>query len=175
MIADSVRYLKEKGRRGFFDAEHFFDGYKMNPDYSVQVLNVAMNAGAERLVLCDTNGGTLPNEVARIVSKVKEDLIGNPVIGIHSHNDTDTAVASAIAAVEAGAFQIQGCINGYGERTGNANMVSIIGNLNLKMGIKAVSDEQLKTLTEKSNFVSERVNRRPIPFHPIVGSSAFSH
>ena len=175
MIADSIRYLRKMGRRVFFDAEHFFDGYKENPDYSTQVLNVAMNAGAERLVLCDTNGGTLPNEIAEIVSTIKNDLAGDPVIGIHSHNDTDTAVASAIAAVEAGAYQIQGCINGYGERTGNANMVSIIGNLNLKMGIKAVSNEQLRTLTEVSNFVSERVNRQPFPFQPFVGSSAFSH
>ncbi|MQG89034.1 MAG: citramalate synthase, partial [SAR202 cluster bacterium] len=125
--------------------------------------------------LCDTNGGTLPSEVAEIVTDVKEQLGRDAIIGIHSHNDTDTAVASALAAVEAGAFQIQGCINGYGERTGNANMISIIGNLNLKMGISAVSSEQLKTLTEVSNFVSERVNRAPFQFQPFVGSSAFSH
>jgi 2-isopropylmalate synthase len=175
MIADSVQYLKEKGRRVFFDAEHFFDGYKMNAEYALQSLRVAFDAGAERLILCDTNGGTLPSEVAEIVKQIKEDLGDDAVIGIHSHNDTDTAVASAIAAVEAGAFQVQGCINGYGERTGNANMVSVIGNLNLKMGVKAISDEQLATLTEVSNFVSERVNRRPFPFQPFVGSSAFSH
>ncbi|NQW21169.1 MAG: citramalate synthase [Chloroflexi bacterium] len=175
MIADSVKYLQNKDRRVFFDAEHFFDGYKMNTDYAVQTLRVAMEAGAERLILCDTNGGTLPSEVAAIVSKVIKDLGDKAVIGIHSHNDTDTAVASAIAAVEAGAFQVQGCINGYGERTGNANMVSVIGNLNLKMDIQAISDEQLKTMTEVSNFISERVNRRPFPFQPFVGSSAFSH
>jgi 2-isopropylmalate synthase len=175
MIADSVQYLKEKGRRVFFDAEHFFDGYKMNAEYAVQSLRVAFDAGAERIILCDTNGGTLPSEVAEIVKQVQEDLGDDAVIGIHSHNDTDTAVASAIAAVEAGAFQIQGCINGYGERTGNANMVSMIANLNLKMGVKAITDEQLATLTEVSNFVSERVNRSPFPFQPFVGSSAFSH
>lgn len=175
MIADSVSYLKAKGKRVFFDAEHFFDGYKMNSEYAIQTLRIAMETGAERLILCDTNGGTLPAEIAEIVADVKEALGEDAVLGIHTHNDTDTAVASAIAAVEAGAVQIQGCINGYGERTGNANMISIIGNLNLKMGVKSVSDEQLATLTEVSNFVSERVNRRPFPFQPFVGSSAFSH
>ncbi|MDG0867524.1 citramalate synthase [Candidatus Lucifugimonas marina] len=175
MIADSVTYLKEQGRRVFFDAEHFFDGFKMNAEYATQALRVAMDAGAERLILCDTNGGTLPSEVADIVKRIMEDLGDDAVIGIHSHNDTDTAVASAIAAVEAGAFQVQGCINGYGERTGNANMVSVIGNLNLKMGVEAISKEQLETLTEVSNFVSERVNRSPDQFQPFVGSSAFSH
>jgi len=175
MIADSVKYLKEQGRRVFFDAEHFFDGFKMNAEYATQALRVAMDAGAERLILCDTNGGTLPSEVAEIVKQIREELGDEAVIGIHSHNDTDTAVASAIAAVEAGAFQVQGCINGYGERTGNANMVSVIGNLNLKMGVEAISKEQLATLTEVSNFVSERVNRSPDQFQPFVGSSAFSH
>ncbi len=175
MIADSVTYLKSNGRRVFFDAEHFFDGYKMNAEYAVQALRVAMDAGAERLILCDTNGGTLPSEVAEIVKKIKEDLGEDAVIGIHSHNDTDTAVASALSAIEAGAYQVQGCINGYGERTGNANMISIIGNLKLKMGVDAVSDEQLASLTEVSNFVSERVNRSPDQFQPFVGSSAFSH
>ncbi len=175
MVADSVNYLKEQGRRIFFDAEHFFDGYKMNSEYAVQAIRVAMEAGAERLILCDTNGGTLPSEVAEIVKDVKSRLGNRAVIGIHSHNDTDTAVASAISAVEAGAFQVQGCINGYGERTGNANMISVIGNLNLKMGIEAISPEQLTSLTEVSNFVSERANRAPFQFQPFVGSSAFSH
>ena len=175
MIADSVSYLKGEGRRVFFDAEHFFDGYKMNPEYALQALRVAMDAGAERLIVCDTNGGTLPSEVAAIVTQIKGDLGDDAVIGIHSHNDTDTAVASAIAAVEAGAYQVQGCINGYGERTGNANMISVIGNLNLKMGFSVISDEQLATITEVSNFVSERVNRALSPFQPFVGSSAFSH
>ncbi|MCI0775641.1 MAG: citramalate synthase [Chloroflexi bacterium] len=175
MIADSVRYLKARDRRVFFDAEHFFDGYKLDRDYALQTLRVALDAGADRIVLCDTNGGTLPAEIARIVSEVKGSLGDTAVLGIHSHNDTDTAVASAIAAIEAGATHVQGCINGYGERTGNANMISIIGNLNLKMGVQVISDEQLSTLTEVSNFVSERVNRRPFPFQPFVGSSAFAH
>lgn len=175
MIADSVTYLKSNGRRVFFDAEHFFDGYKMNAEYAVQALRLAMDAGAERLILCDTNGGTLPSEVAKIVKQIKEDLGEDAVIGIHSHNDTETAVASALSAIEAGAYQVQGCINGYGERTGNANMISIIGNLKLKMGVDVVSDEQLASLTEVSNFVSERVNRSPDQFQPFVGSSAFSH
>ncbi|MDP6274609.1 MAG: citramalate synthase, partial [Dehalococcoidia bacterium] len=142
---------------------------------SIQTLRVAMESGAERLIVCDTNGGTLPSEVAEVVKQIKEELDDESVIGIHSHNDTDTAVASAIAAVDAGAYQVQGCINGYGERTGNANMVSMIANLNLKMGVEAISDEQLSTLTEVSNFVSERVNRAPFQFQPFVGSSAFSH
>ena len=175
MIADSVSYLKLNGRRVFFDAEHFFDGYKMNAEYAVQALRVAMDAGAERLILCDTNGGTLPSEVSEIVKMVKENLGEDAMIGIHSHNDTDTAVASALSAIEAGAQQVQGCINGYGERTGNANMISVIGNLKLKMGVDAVSNEQLASLTEVSNFVSERVNRSPDQFQPFVGSSAFSH
>lgn len=175
MIADSVNYLKLNGRRVFFDAEHFFDGYKMNAEYAVQALRVAMDAGAERLILCDTNGGTLPSEVSEIVRMVKENLGKDAMIGIHSHNDTDTAVASALSAIEAGAQQVQGCINGYGERTGNANMISVIGNLKLKMGVDAVSNEQLASLTEVSNFVSERVNRSPDQFQPFVGSSAFSH
>ena len=175
MIADSVRYLKARDRQVFFDAEHFFDGYKLDRDYALQTLRVALDAGADRIVLCDTNGGTLPAEIARIVSEVKGSLGDTAVLGIHSHNDTDTAVASAIAAIEAGATHVQGCINGYGERTGNANMISIIGNLNLKMGVQVISDEQLSTLTEVSNFVSERVNRRPFPFQPFVGSSAFAH
>jgi 2-isopropylmalate synthase len=175
MIADSVNYLKLNGRRVFFDAEHFFDGYKMNAEYAVQALRVALDAGAERLILCDTNGGTLPSEVSEIVKMVKENLGEDAMIGIHSHNDTDTAVASALSAIEAGAQQVQGCINGYGERTGNANMISVIGNLKLKMGVDAVSNEQLASLTEVSNFVSERVNRSPDQFQPFVGSSAFSH
>ena len=175
MIADSVSYLKSQGRRVMFDAEHFFDGYKANPEYALQSLKVAMEAGAERVILCDTNGGTLPGEVGQITAAVKEALGDEAQIGIHTHNDTDTAVASAIAAVEAGAMQIQGCINGYGERTGNANMVSLIAILKLKMGIDVVSDEQLASLTTLSNYVAEVVNRRPSPFQPYVGASAFAH
>ena len=126
-------------------------------------------------MLCDTNGGTLPHEIAEIVKQVREALPDDAVLGIHTHNDTDTAVASAMEAFRAGAHQIQGCINGYGERTGNANLVSIIGNLNLKMGIEAVKPEKLPELTSISKLVSEIVNRRPFPFQPYVGISAFTH
>ncbi len=175
MIADSVTYLKSRGRRVFYDAEHFFDGYKENPDYAVRCLRAAHDAGAERLVLCDTNGGTLPHEIGEIVSAVRNALPDDAVLGIHTHNDTDTAVASAMEAFRAGANQIQGCINGYGERTGNANLVSVIGNLNLKMGVNAVEPEKLNELTGLSKIVSEIVNRRPFPFQPYVGVSAFTH
>ena len=175
MIADSVSYLKSHGRRVFYDAEHFFDGYKDNADYAIRCLRSAYDAGAERLILCDTNGGTLPYEVAEIVGEIKRELPDDAVLGIHTHNDTDTAVASAIEAFRAGAHQIQGCINGYGERTGNANLVSVIGNLNLKMGIDAVGSEKLPELTSVSKFVSEIVNRRPFPYQPYVGISAFAH
>ena len=175
MIADSVRYLKSKGRRVFFDAEHFFDGYRDNPAYAVQALRVAEESGAERIVLCDTNGGTLPDEVGAVTATIAAELGSGTKLGIHTHNDTDTAVASALAAVEAGVFQVQGCVNGYGERTGNANMISLIANLRLKMGKNVLSDAQIASLTQVSNFVSEVVNRRPSPFQPFVGSSAFAH
>jgi 2-isopropylmalate synthase len=175
MIADSVSYLKSQGRRVFYDAEHFFDGFKENRDYAIRCLRTACDAGAERLVLCDTNGGTLPHEVAEIVKIVKSELPDDAMLGIHTHNDTDTAVASAMEAFRAGAYQIQGCINGYGERTGNANLVSVIGNLNLKMGVEAVEPKQLPALTGLSKHVSEIVNRRPFPFQPYVGVSAFTH
>ena len=124
--------------------------------------------------MCDTNGGTLPDEIGKIVSEVKSS-INDTILGIHTHNDTDTAVASSLAAVESGASHIQACVNGYGERTGNANMISIIGNLSLKMGYETIQKNKISTLTEVSNFVSERVNRRPFPFQPFVGSSAFTH
>ena len=175
MVADSVHYLKSEGRQVFFDAEHFFDGYQEDREYAMQVLTVARDAGATRLVLCDTNGGTLPHEVARIVAEVKEVLGEEAVLGIHAHNDTDTAVASTMEAVRAGVFQVQGCINGYGERTGNANLISVIGNLNLKMDIEAIVPEKLPTLTSVANHVSEIANRRPFPYQPYVGVSAFTH
>ena len=175
MIADSVHYLKTQGRRVFFDAEHFFDGYKEDSEYALQSLRVARDAGAERIVLCDTNGGTLPHEIARIVAEVQHQLGEDTLLGIHTHNDTDTAVASTLEAVRAGAFQIQGCINGYGERTGNANLISVIGNLNLKMDIQAIAPEKLETLTTLANHVSEIANRSPFPYQPYVGVNAFTH
>ena len=175
MISDSVSYLKSHGRRVIYDAEHFFDGFKENPDYAVRCLWSAFDAGAERLVLCDTNGGTLPHEIGEIVASVKRELPDDAVLGIHTHNDTDTAVASAMEAFRAGTLQIQGCINGYGERTGNANLISVIGNLNLKLGVEAIEPEKLPELTSLSKVVSEIVNRRPFPFQPYVGVSAFTH
>ena len=176
MISDSVKFLHSKNKKVFFDAEHFFDGYKENPEYAIQCIKAAYKAGAERLILCDTNGGTLPNEIARITREICKLFDSKTLIGIHAHNDTDTAVASTIAAVDAGAYQVQGCINGYGERTGNANMISIIGNLEMKMGKNAIkSKNKLKLLTEVSHYVSEVANKRPFPFQPYVGKNAFTH
>jgi len=173
MIADSIRYLKAKGLTVFLDAEHFFDGFKSNPEYARRVLEVAAEAGADCLVLCDTNGGTLPNEITAAVEAAKQ--ITTVPLGIHAHNDGELAVANTLAAVSAGASQIQGTINGYGERCGNANLCSIIPALKLKMGISCISDEQLARLTEMSRYVSEVANLAPDAFLPYVGSSAFSH
>ncbi len=176
MISDSVKFLTSKNKKVFFDAEHFFDGYKENSEYAIQCLKAAYKAGSDRLILCDTNGGTLPDEIARITKEICNLFDNKTLIGIHAHNDTDTAVASTIAAVDAGAYQVQGCINGYGERTGNANMISIIGNLEMKMGKNAVkSKNKLKLLTEVSHYVSEVANKRPFPFQPYVGKNAFTH
>ncbi|MSP78229.1 MAG: citramalate synthase [Dehalococcoidia bacterium] len=173
MIADTVSYLKKKGRKVFYDAEHFFDGYRANPEYSIRCLLAAAEAGASCVVLCDTNGGTLPHEITVIVTTVRK-ATGVP-LGIHVHNDADTAVASSLAAVLAGVAQVQGCVNGYGERTGNANILSVLANLQIKMGIKCVTDEQLAQLTEVARFVSETVNLPLNPQMPYVGTSAFVH
>jgi len=173
MIADSIRYLKAKELTVFFDAEHFFDGYKSSPEYSLRTLAVAAEAGASCLVLCDTNGGTLPHEIKEAVIAAKR--VTNVPLGIHTHNDGELAIANTLAAVTAGVTQVQGTINGYGERCGNANLCSIIPNLKLKMGIDCVSDEQLAKLTEVSHYVSEAANLVPDPFSPYVGFSAFSH
>jgi len=172
MIRDSVAYLKSRGLTVFFDAEHFFDGFRDNPDYSLACLRAAAEAGADCLVLCDTNGGTIP---ARIVEGVTAARALNVPVGIHAHNDAGLAVANSLAAVEAGAAHIQGTINGYGERCGNANLISVIANLKLKMGIDCVSDEQLSRLTEVSRYVSEVANMTPDPHAPYVGVSAFAH
>ncbi len=173
MIADTIRYLKAKGLTVFFDAEHFFDGFKANPGYSLHVLEVAAEAGADCLVLCDTNGGALPDEITAAVKAVRKRT--TVPLGIHAHNDGELAVANSLAAVQAGVAQIQGTINGYGERCGNANLCSIIPALKLKMGIDCVTDEQLAKLTEVSHYVSEVANLIPDAFSPYVGSSAFSH
>jgi 2-isopropylmalate synthase len=173
MVSDSISFLKEKGLTVFFDAEHFFDGFKTNQEYSLQALQAAARAGADCLVLCDTNGGTMPGEVTAAIEAAKG-ITGVP-LGIHAHNDGELAVANTLAAVNAGATQVQGTINGYGERCGNANLCSVIPALKLKMGIDCVSDEQLARLTEVAHYVSEVANLSPDAFLPYVGSSAFSH
>ena len=173
MAAESVAFLVAAGRRVIFDAEHAFDGYKHNPDYSLAVLGAVAEAGAERLVLCDTNGGTLPHEVYAIVAEII-DALGAPV-GVHLHNDTGCGVANALAGVRAGATQVQGTINGYGERTGNCDLVPIIANLSLKMGVGTLPPERLELLTSVSRRVAEMVNRAPDPQQPYVGTSAFAH
>ena len=173
MIADSVRYVKSQGRRGFFDAEHFFDGFRANPQYALQCVRAASEAGTACVILCDTNGGTLPHEVYDVVSRVGAEV--QVPLGIHAHNDADVAVANSLAAVRAGVVQVQGCINGYGERCGNANLLSVIAALKLKMDIACVSDDQLKRLTETSLFVSEIANMPANAYQPYVGASAFTH
>ena len=173
MISDSVAFLAERGRRVFFDAEHFFDGYKANAEYALQAVRAAALAGAECVVLCDTNGGALPHETAAIVAETRRHT--DAPLGIHTHNDADMAVASAIAAVQAGCEQVQGTMNGYGERCGNANMVSLIANLKLKLGVDCVSDRQLASLTEASRYVAEVANMPQASSQPYVGGSAFAH
>ena len=198
MIGDTIKYLRSQGRRVIYDAEHWFDGYKQNPDYALQTLTAAVTAGAEWLVLCDTNGGTLPHEVSQIVEDVvkrtgdwglgtgneEKTLTQSPItnhqspipkIGIHTHNDSEMAVANALSAVMAGAKMVQGTINGYGERCGNANLCSVIPNLQLKLGYSCIGKHQLNQLTEASRFVSEVVNLSPDEHAPFVGLSAFAH
>ncbi|MFC1992202.1 citramalate synthase [Chloroflexota bacterium] len=173
MVADSIGYLKSKGITVFFDAEHFFDGFKSNPSYALQVAEAATEAGVDCLVLCDTNGGTVPDEITAAVAVVRKQT--KVSLGIHAHNDGELAVANTLAAVRAGATQVQGTINGYGERCGNANLCSIIPALKLKMGIDCVTDKQLAKLADVAHYVSETANLTPDPFLPYVGSSAFSH
>jgi 2-isopropylmalate synthase len=173
MVSESVAYLKDAGRTVFFDAEHFFDGYAANPRYALEVCLAAAGSGADAVVLCDTNGGTLPQDVARIVAEVVP-AIAVPV-GIHTHDDAGCAVANALVAVSAGASQVQGTINGYGERAGNADLTAIIPALVLKMGDDCVTRDQLRLLTEVSHFVAETANLAPDPHQPYVGASAFAH
>ena len=173
MISDSIAFLKRKGKRVFFDAEHFFDGFKANQSYAMECVKAAANAGAECVILCDTNGGTLPNEVTGIVTKARSETLVE--LGIHAHNDAEVAVANTLAAVQAGATQVQGTANGYGERCGNANIFSIIANLKLKLGINCVTDQQLAKLTEAHYSISEIANMPTNAFQPYVGSSAFTH
>ena len=173
MITDSISYLNSKGLRVFFDAEHFFDGYKTNLEYSLAVITAAAKAGAECVVLCDTNGGTLPQQIAEAI-KVVQKVTPVP-LGIHAHNDAELAVANSLAAIEAGATQIQGTINGYGERCGNANLCSLIPTLKLKMGIDCVTEEQLSKLRNLSRYVSELANLPHYSRLPYVGANAFTH
>jgi 2-isopropylmalate synthase len=173
LIRDSVSFLKSKGLEVIFDGEHFFDGYRGNPEYTMETIATARQAGADWIVLCDTNGGSLPEFVHEVVSKVFESGINN--IGIHTHNDGELAVANALAAVRAGARQVQGTINGYGERCGNANLVSVAPALQLKMGLRCVPDDSLTHLTEVSRAVAEIANLSPDACAAYVGSSAFAH
>jgi len=173
MVAESVEFLRSHGRRVFFDAEHFFDGYKSNPGFALAVLEAAHLSGAERLVLCDTNGGSLPQRTLMTLEETSAAMPG-ALLGVHYHNDVGTAVASSIAAVEAGAVQVQGCINGYGERTGNADLSTLIPDLQLKMG-KSVITGDLGLLSPISHHVAEIVNITLDPHRPYVGTSAFTH
>ena len=173
MVGDSVAFLKSNGREVVYDGEHFFDGYKANPEYALATLKAAAAAGADWITLCDTNGGCLPGFIAEVVQVVRKTVPTR--VGIHTHNDSDLAVANALAGVEAGATMVQGTINGWGERCGNANLISIIPALQMKMGRRCVPDENLARLTELSRTVSEIDNIRPRAHAPYVGASAFAH
>ncbi len=173
MLGDSIRFLKQHGLTAFLDAEHFFDGFDSDSAYALQCLKTAAGAGADCVILCDTNGGAMTSRVAEVVRTVVSEV--NCPIGIHTHNGAEVAVASSIAAVEAGAAHVQGAANGYGDMCGNANMFSIIANLKLKLGLDVVSDEQIERLTDVSNYITEIANLPPNPRQAYVGSNAFSH
>lgn len=173
IITGSVSYLKDHGKEVIYDAEHFFDGYKDDREYALKTLETAREAGADVLVLCDTNGGTLTHDISRIVADVVQHV--DSPIGIHSHNDSELGVANALAAVSAGAVHVQGTINGYGERCGNANLCSVIPNLQLKMGYHCIPDKNMAQLSTLSHFVSELGNLVPDNKQPYVGKSAFAH
>ncbi len=173
LISDTVAYLKAHGREVVYDAEHFFDGYFANPSYAFRTLESAKKAGADVLCLCDTNGGTLPSRLAALVAEVVKNFGG--IIGIHTHNDCELAVANTLAAVDAGATHIQGCINGYGERCGNANICSILANLEIKMGHTTVGPESIKKLTSVARYVAELANLQLRRDQAFVGPSAFAH
>lgn len=173
LISDSVEYLKKNVDEVIYDAEHFFDGYKANPEYALKSLKAAEEAGADWIVLCDTNGGSLPFEISEITKKIKQ-VIKAP-LGIHCHNDGEVAVANSLEAVRAGVQQVHGTVNGFGERCGNANIISVIANLKLKLQISSVNDSQLKHLRELSHFVDELANLKPNTHQAFVGNSAFAH
>jgi len=173
LISDSVSFLKSKGLTVFYDAEHFFDAYKANPKYAVQTLRAAKSGGADTIILCDTNGGTLTDELAGIIEIVGQQV--KKTLGIHTHNDLDLAVANSIAAIDAGCAQVQGTFNGYGERCGNADLCTIISILIIKMGINCIPESNLKDLTQASYFISEVSNVKHADNQPFVGHSAFAH
>jgi 2-isopropylmalate synthase len=173
LISDTVRYLKEHGREVVYDAEHFFDGYIANPAFALRTLEAAQKAGADVLCLCDTNGGTITGKLEEIAAEVRKRFDG--VLGIHTHNDSDVAVANALAAIEQGFTHVQGCMNGYGERCGNANLSSIIANLELKLGHTTIGAEKLTALTSVARFIAELANLPMRRDQPYVGQSAFAH
>jgi 2-isopropylmalate synthase len=173
IIADSIAFMKERVDEVIFDAEHFFDGYRSNPEYALECLKAAQEGGADWIVLCDTNGGRLPSDITEAITRLKN-IISKP-LGIHCHNDGELAVANTLAAVEMGVRQVQGTINGFGERCGNLNLCSVIADLQLKMGKKCVEPAQLKKLREVSHFLYELANIHPNKHQPYVGDSAFAH
>jgi len=175
MISSSIEYLISQGKRVIYDAEHWFDGYFHNPQYAISTLQAAQQAGAQWLVLCDTNGGTLPEQITQSIKQLREQLGDSLALGIHTHNDSGLAVANALAGVLEGVEMIQGTINGYGERCGNANLCTLIPNLQLKMGYYCLEDRQLAQLSPNSHLISEIVNLAPDDHAPFVGSSAFAH
>jgi 2-isopropylmalate synthase len=175
MVSESVAFLRDAGLDVLFDAEHFFDGYDHNPEFSLRVLEAAAEQGASRLVLCDTNGGSLPDRIERTVGAVVEYFGGDVGIAVHTHDDAGTGVANALAGVRAGAIQVQGTINGYGERTGNCNLTTLIPNLALKLGIETIPPDRLERLTPVAHHVAELVNMALNPQAPYVGGSAFAH
>ena len=174
MIRDSVAYLKSKGKEVLFDAEHFFDGYKHNARYATKVVKTALTAGADRIVFCDTNGGAMPHEISAILQRISS-VVPLGQSGIHVHNDCGLAVANSIAAVREGVTMVQGTINGYGERCGNADLISLIGNLQLKMNMSCLPPESIRQLTNLSLYVSDVANIPPLTSRPFVGRSAFAH
>jgi 2-isopropylmalate synthase len=175
MIAESIAFCHAREKRAVFDAEHFFDGYRDDPGYALECLRAAAEAGAENVTLCDTNGGSLPAFVGEATAAAVDALGADVEVGIHTHNDAECAVANSLAAVEAGARLVQGTVNGYGERCGNANLASILPALQLKMGLEVVTDEQLASLTQTSHYLDELCNMAPDPDRPYVGRNAFAH
>jgi len=174
MIADSIAYLKSMDKEVLFDAEHFFDGYKNNSRYATRVVKTALAAGADFIVLCDTNGGCLPHEICALV-KIISAHVPFEKMAIHVHNDGGLAVANTLAAVQKGVAMVQGTVNGYGERCGNADLIAVIANLQLKMGKKCLPPESIKQLTNLSHYISDVANVPPLNSRPFVGRSAFAH